>query len=130
MADLRDMVAAGRDHAEIAEEFDITDRHVRRLVRGDQRGDLAPAEGAVYAAVRRLLDGIELDDADEVLAASAEVLAVKLDALKVSESAASAAAAPALVRQLADVLREIRGEAEEIGETVRRMLEPLTRRSW
>jgi hypothetical protein len=124
---LRELAADGRDHAELAAEFGVSARHVGRIVRGDQRQTIAASDGPVATAVRRLLDGLELDDADRVLAASAEVLAARLDAVRVSDSAASAAATPALVRQLADTLREIRGEQEDITATVRRMLEPLRR---
>jgi len=124
---LRGLAAAGSDHAELAVEFGVSRRHVSRVVRGDQRPTLAPSDGPVGAAVRRLLEGLELDDADRVLAAMAETLAAKLDALRASESAASAAAAPALVRQLAETLREVRGEQEDVTATVRRMLEPLVR---
>lgn len=41
--------------------------------------------------------------------------------------AAVAAATPALVRQLAETLREIRGEHEDVADAVLRMLEPLRR---
>jgi len=61
-----------------------------------------------------------------VRAAAAELLAVKLDGLRTSDSAAAAAAAPALVRQLGETLRELRGEREDV-DAVRRMLEPLRR---
>jgi|SRR5215217_1335723 len=124
---LRELAATGRDHADLAREFGVSARHVGRIVRGDQRQTIQGSDGPVLAAVRRLLDGLELDDADRVLAAAAETLAVKLDAVRVSDSAAAAAATPALVRQLADTLREVRGEHEDITEAVRRMLEPLRR---
>ncbi len=124
---MRGLAADGRGHAELAVEFGVSRRHVGRLVRGDQRQVIAPSDGAVGAAVRRLLDGLELDDADLVLAAMSETLASKLDAVRASESAASAAATPALVRQLAETLREVRGEQEDVTASVRRMLEPLVR---
>jgi len=125
VAEVRRMAAAQRDHASIAETFGITRRHVDRLVRGDQRQTVATAEGPVAVAVRRFLDGLELDDADRVLAAASETLAVKLDAVRGSDSAAAAAATPALVRQLAATLREVRGEHEDAADALRKMLEPL-----
>jgi hypothetical protein len=127
VARLRAMAAAGRDNAALAAEFGVTPRHVGRLVRGDQRQTIGRADGPVVAAVERLLDGLELDAADGVLAAAALVLAAKLDGVRTSDSAASASAAPALVRQLADTLRDLRGDDEDLAASVRRMLEPLVR---
>jgi hypothetical protein len=126
VAELRDRAARGEDRHALATEFDITERHVRRLVHGQQRTTLAAAAGAVATAVRELLDGLELDgNGDRVLAAAAMVLAGKLDSLASSDAAAAAAAAPALVRQLQDTLRELRGEEADVAATVRRMLAPL-----
>ena len=127
VARLREKAGNGRDSAELALEFGISQRHVARLVRGDQRQTIAASDGPVAAAVGRLLGGMEPGDADEVLAAMAEALAAKLDAVRASDSAASAAAMPGLVRQLAETLRQLRGEREDVTEMVRAMLAPLVR---
>src|SRR5215217_4733574 len=92
VARIREHAVNGREHADLAGEFGVSARHIGRIVRGDQRQTIATSDGPVLAAVRRLLGGLELDDADQVLAASAETLAVKLDAVRVSDSAAAAAA--------------------------------------
>jgi len=126
VARLRAMAVDGHGHGQLAREFGITSRHVGRLVRMDQRPTVADVDGPVAVAVRGFLDGLELDAGDRVLAAAAELLAVKLDGLRTSDSAAAAAAAPALVRQIGETLRELRGEREDV-DAVRRMLEPLRR---
>ncbi len=122
---LRELAAGGRDHADLAREFGVSARHVARVVRGDQRQTIQASDGPVSAAVRRFLDGLDLDAGGQVLAAAVETLGVKLDGLRESDSAAAAAAAPALVRQLADTLREVHGASEPDADAVRRMLAPL-----
>ena len=96
VAGLREKAGNGADRADLAAEFGVTPRHVARLVRGDQRQTIPAQDGPALAAVRAFLEGLELDDADRVLAAGAETLAAKLDAVRVADSAASANAAPAL----------------------------------
>jgi hypothetical protein len=128
VAEIRAQAAQGADSTAIAAAFGVTDRHVRRLVRTDQRTTLPAARpGIVAIAVAELLDGLELvDDAQRVHAAAALVLAQKLDALPASEAAAAAAAAPGLVRQLGDTLRDLRGDQDvDVAAAVRRMLQPL-----
>jgi hypothetical protein len=126
VARLRELDAAGRDRDDLAAEFGITRRHVNRLVRGDQRQTITSTDGRVVDAVEAFLAGLELDDGDGVLAASALVLAAKLDAVKSSDAAAAATAAPGLVRQLSDTLRELRGEQDDgAAVALRAMLAPL-----
>lgn len=124
---LRELAAAGRDRDVLAAEFDVSRRHVDRIVRGDQRETIPNRDGAVAAAVQALVDGLELDAAGVVLAASASVLAAKLDALKANTSATGAMAAPGLVRALAETLRELRGDnaEEDVTSALRRMLGPV-----
>ena len=124
---MRRLAAAGRDRAELAAEFGCTRRHVDRLVRGDQRATIPTQDGPTVRALREYLAALELDAADRVLAAAAEALAAKLDAVRLSDSAASAGVAPGLARQLGETLREVRGEREDVAATVQRMLEPLVR---
>ncbi len=95
-----------------------------RIVKGDTRALLpsfdAPfGESSVEAALDRFLGGLELGEADEVVAATARTLAFKLDQARASDSSASASAAPALAlaRELVasmGVLRPIRREKSQL----------------
>ena len=129
VARIRELAGEGRDNGEIAAEFDVTPRHIGRLVRMDQRATIATSDGPVVAAVDRFLAGLEFDDEDLVLAAAATVLATKLDACRASDSAAAAAAAPPLVREIRDTLRGLAGEHDvvqaNVSVMVKEMLGPL-----
>jgi hypothetical protein len=68
----------------------------------------------VVAATERFLPGLELDDgANGVLAETALALATKLDQARASDTAASAAAMPALARQLVGILDALDGVGDE-----------------
>jgi hypothetical protein len=132
VAEIRAQAASGRPRPEIAEYFHVSRRHVDRLVAGLQRQVIrteADAPGPVAVAVRRFLDDLDLDHGNLVLAATAETLAVKLDAVRVSEAAAAATAAPGLARGLADVLRELRGLDDDATVAARRLLQPFLGRA-
>jgi len=118
VAEIRRLAGEGVPAGELARRFAVSRRHVGRLLRGEQRQqigglDRETARGSVAAAVERLVDGLELDAAGEVLAATASVIAAKLDALRASDSAAAAAAAPGLARQVVDLTALLKGDAEE-----------------
>jgi hypothetical protein len=115
VARLRDLWTQGWSAPDLAAEFSISRQHVGRLVREEQRAVAVAgrevAIGDVSAAVDEFLDGAELRGGDEVLAATARALAVKLDACTASEAVAAAAAAPRLAAELAEVLDRLRGTA-------------------
>ena len=81
---------------DLAAEFGVSVRHAQRLVNGTAQPSL-PAdeleEGPVLEAVERFLASVTLDAAAGVLAGAVRSLAGKLDAVKASDAAASAAAA-------------------------------------
>jgi hypothetical protein len=88
-------------------------QHVSRLVRGEQRPEIADPDveglvGDVTGALEAFLDDVDLGVADDVLAATARALAAKLDACGASESATAAQAAPRIAAQLVALLGELR----------------------
>lgn len=118
VARVRDRAAEGCPQQEIAEEFSISGRYVRRLVRGDARPQLGGLDRDVAvrdvgAAVDRFLDGVDLDPAQEIDAAAARALAAKLDQAGTSDTASAGATAPAIARELLGIIRELRGDARE-----------------
>jgi hypothetical protein len=113
LARLRGLHDDGWSLQNLGAAFGITPQHAGRLVRGEQRPVLAGPEpermqGDVSVAVKELLSGADLDPGDNVLAATARVLAGKLDGCSGSESATAAQAAPRLAAQLVDVLERLR----------------------
>ena len=114
---LRHLWSEGVSAPDLAAQFGITSRHVRRLVNGNQRADIAgpdletTADDGVGLAVERFLDGVDLDGASRVLAAAARALASKLDGCSSSDAATAAQAAPRIAAQLVDVLERLRERA-------------------
>lgn len=103
----------------LAAEFGVTRQHVGRLVRGEQRPMIGPLDAgavrlSVAAAVEQYLADGEWDDAAGVLAATARVLATKLDACSAADSATAAQVMPRLASELVDVLARLRGEAPQM----------------
>ena len=118
---IRERAAEGAAQKDLAEEFSVSERYIRRLVRGDARPQLGgldrdTAIRDVRAAVDRFLAGLDLDPAQEVDAAAARALADKLDALGSSQTAGAAAAAPLLARELLATISELRGDVREPDE--------------
>lgn len=108
---LRRLHADGRSVASLALEFGISRQHAGRLVRGDRRPVIASVADVAAvlpagagAAVDAFLAGLELDAGDEILAAAARSVAMKLDATSASDTAAAAAALPRLADALLEVL--------------------------
>ena len=114
LARLRHLHAEGWRVVDLAAEFDISRRHVSRLLRGDQRPTIAGLDaerlrGGAAEAVGAFLAGLEVDASDAALALIAHGLAAKLDAVLASDSAAAAQAVPRIAAQLVDVLDRLRG---------------------
>ena len=110
---LRHLHAEGWAPGDLAEAFGITPQHVGRLVRGEQRPEIAgldaeALEAGVAGAVEAFLADVNLDAADEVLAATARALGAKLDACATSSSASAAQAVPRLSSELVEVLDRLR----------------------
>jgi hypothetical protein len=100
--------------AEIAAEYAVPPQYVRRVLKGSARPQIGGLDAGAVAtatiqAVDRFLAGLELCPADAVLAETARGLAEKLDAVRASDSATAAAAAPSIARQLVDVVAALRG---------------------
>ena len=72
-----------------------------------------PAVRPVLEAVERLLDDLDLDNTDRVLAETARTVAGKLDGCAASDSAAAAAALPGLSRELGALLERLAGRTRE-----------------
>jgi hypothetical protein len=90
---------------ELAQRFGCSHEYVSRLWRGAARVQLPPSEpGAVSASVDSHLATLKLEPAEQIKAETARVLASKLDSLRRSDSAAAAAATPAVVREPSDVV--------------------------
>ena len=74
--ELRTRAFEGVPSGELALAFGVSKRHVDRLLRGDQRQMVdGPAVRPVLEAVERLLDGLDLDSTDRVLAETARTVA-------------------------------------------------------
>jgi transcriptional regulator with XRE-family HTH domain len=116
VAEIRALVGeGGLSLSAIAERFGTSRQHVSRLARGEQRGELVsipPVDvwraNGVASAVRSLLDRAGLDPNEDVAAATAVVLAEKLDQCREALSAQSAMAVPGIAKVLQDVLDDIR----------------------
>jgi hypothetical protein len=111
VADLRRRHSEGLSVVDLAAEFGVSVRRAQRLVNGTAQPSLSADElddGPVLEAVECFLASVTLDPAAGVLAEAARSLAGKLDAVKGSSAAASAAAAPALVRELTVTLDRLR----------------------
>jgi hypothetical protein len=114
VAEIRVQGHEGRSASEIAADFGVSDRHVGRIVSGKARpaaSGLSPdvaREVGVAAALENLLAGRPLSAAQIVTAETCRALARQLDAA--SPTAASAAAAPALARQLVDLVGQLAGD--------------------
>jgi hypothetical protein len=108
--ELRDRFSLGATTTELAEEYGITERHVRRLVH-----DLEPPASPVFTVSpgETVSDALNLfltdigsrDPQGDVLAATARKLAQNLDR-------ADSRSAPALARALVDVLDQLNGTTE------------------
>ena len=102
---IRERFERGETVAALAEAFSVSERHVRRLCEGLDRGRppfaVDPGE-SVEVALRRFLEGVGDDAFDGVRAAAALALARRLDA-------ADSRAAPALARGVVDLVAEISG---------------------
>jgi len=111
---LRLLAEAGEPPGDLADRFAISVQHVGRLLRGERRPPIASwhdddkAVGVADAVAAFLAEGTDLSGADEVLAATARVLARKLDGCAASDAAASAQAMPRLAAELASVLDALR----------------------
>ena len=102
---------------ELADEYGVTDRQIRRVVAGAQHADLgsdaAPAGDGVADAVAGYFETVGgLAGADSVREAVVRMLAAKLDAVAAADSAAAAQAAPRIAAALADVLAAIEGSRD------------------
>ena len=110
VAEVRALNAGGVGRAEIAARFGVSVQHVGRLVHGRSRPTIANldagliADGDVTRAVKRFVEGLELDANGQVLAEAAVALAAKLDQCRASSSGAAAQAAPGVARQLVELV--------------------------
>src|SRR3954449_2414850 len=92
---VRDLAGEGWSYLDLAAEFGITRQYVGRLVRDEQRPQIAgldarAARSSMVTAVEHYLDGRRLSTAAAVRAEVARALAEKLDACRASASAAAA----------------------------------------
>ena len=119
VARVRELGSTGRTQSDIAGEFGVGRRQIGRILRGESRPQLAGLDrdivdsGNVLAAVEQFLEGIVMDDANEVTAAVARNLAGQLDGTAAKGSAAGAAAAPRIAVELAAAVAELRGTIRE-----------------
>jgi hypothetical protein len=107
LARLRHLYEEGWTLGGLAEAFGISRQHAGRLVRGEQRPSIGPANGqeapgGVVAAVEDYLSGVHLDRGGEVLAQTVTALARRLDACAASDAAAAAQSAPRIAPQMVD----------------------------
>ena len=122
LARLRHLADEDWSPSDLADAFGVTVQHVRRLLRGEQRGSIAGLDpdvvrADVVRAVDEFLEDADLSAADGVLAATARALAGKLDACVSSSSAAAAAATPRLAAELVSVLAALQdGAPRELDE--------------
>ena len=107
LGEIRKRYALGGLAGELADEYGVRERHVRRLVAGVRRD--APrlkVETTVEDAVVVFLDGLELDSADVVTAETLLLLARKLDR-------ADSRTAPALADRLVNLCEGLRLRSRE-----------------
>jgi hypothetical protein len=114
VAEIRALASEDVSHSELARRFGVSRQHVTRLV----RSELVPvppvdvgvwSAGGVASAVRALLQRAGLNPEGDVEAATAVVLAEKLDQCRESLTAQSAMAVPGVSRALQEVLDQVRG---------------------
>lgn len=110
---LRVLGAEGWTPGALSESFGITPQYVGRLLRGERRAVIVGADAdalhdGVLGAVEAFLGDLTLPPSDAVLAATARVLAGKLDACAVAGSATAAQAVPRLGAELAEVIERLR----------------------
>jgi len=107
VADLRDTFRLGGLVGELALEYDVSERHVRRLVEGVEREpDPLPPASTVEEAVTAFLGrGVDLDAADGIVAAAMITVARRLDR-------ADARTTPALAGRLSSLIDQLRGQGE------------------
>jgi len=123
LARLRHLADEGIPTSDLADAFGVTVQHVRRLLRGEQRGSIAGLDpdvvraDVVLAVDEFLEDADHLSAADGVRAATARAIAKKLDACAGSASVAAAAATPRLAAELVSVLAVLQaGAPRELDE--------------
>ena len=85
-------------------------RTCSRLVAGERRVVVEPVAGDVSAAVDAFLDGLELDPAGRVRAASARAFALKVDSAAANTSGTAALALPRLVDGLDAIVAGLAGD--------------------
>jgi ABC-type nitrate/sulfonate/bicarbonate transport system substrate-binding protein len=123
VADLRSRWEDGWNAIDLAAAFGISRQHVGRIVKQQQRATIAGLDAervhaSVEGAVEEFLGGLELRDGDEVLAATARMLARKLDACSASDAIAAAHAAPRLAAELAATLERIRTPVDYVPDAL------------
>ena len=97
-----------------------------RLVADERRVVVDPVAGDVSNAVDAFLDGLELDPAGLVRAASARALALKIDSAAANRSGTSALALPRLVDGLDAIVGGLAGDPDrDAAAFARSMLSPL-----
>jgi transcriptional regulator with XRE-family HTH domain len=119
VANIRKRAAEGESASQLAGDFGVSRRHVGRIIRGDARPQLGGldrdtiAVANVRVAVDRFLADLDLTPGDLVLAETARTLGDKLDQVRESWTAASAAAAPQLAYRLVETVAALRGDEGE-----------------
>ena len=84
IAALRADAAGGVSRRELAARYGVSLSYLSRLLTGDRRVTVEPAAGETMAAVEMFLEGLDLDAAGRVRAASARALAAKIDSAAAS----------------------------------------------
>jgi hypothetical protein len=109
---IRERRAAGVSVAVLAERYDVSPQHVRRISKGEQRAMIEETAlslpGRAVEALEEHLGELELDGSGQVKAAMARALAEKIDACSASESSQAAVSLPALVARLDALMFELK----------------------
>jgi transcriptional regulator with XRE-family HTH domain len=124
---LRDLAAEGWSQAQLVDEFGVSRSQVSRLLRGDRRAAARHVSGDVSEALGAFLASVELRPGDRPVAAMAVVLAGKLDSVAISDTVGAAQAAPLLATRLAELVRSLEPEREDLAEQVAATLAWLRR---